>query len=132
LRPGSIGGKIDRDVVIFSSIHKLAVQGQVIAQPADLMREPHVFEFLKIAEPYRFSETQLEPLLCDGLQRFLMELGEGFTCVGCQSLLLLNQARFAFARPLPGPLTWKIFLFVSAIPGKQQRKWGQGPHNCDT
>ncbi len=67
-----------------AGILQLAQQGQVVAQPADLLREPYVFEFLKIPEPHRVSETQLETLLCDHLQPFLLELGKGFTFVGRQ------------------------------------------------
>lgn len=43
-----------------AGILQLAQQGQVVEQPADLLREPYVFEFLKIPEPYQLSETQLE------------------------------------------------------------------------
>lgn len=61
---------------------QLAQQGQLVEQPTDLMREPYVFEFLKIPEPHQVSETQLETLLCDHLQPFMLELGKGFTFVG--------------------------------------------------
>lgn len=43
-----------------AGILQLAKQGNIVAQPADLLREPYVFEFLKIPEPYQVSETQLE------------------------------------------------------------------------
>ena len=56
----------------------------MLEQPADLLREPYVFEFLKIPEPHQVSETQLETLLCDHLQPFMLELGKGFTFVGRQ------------------------------------------------
>ena len=59
---------------------QLAEQGQIIEQPADLLREPYVFEFLKIPEPYQVSETQLEALLCDHLQQFLLELSLREAC----------------------------------------------------
>lgn len=67
-----------------AGILRLAREGQMVEQPADLLREPYVFEFLKIPEPHRVSETQLETLLCDHLQPFLLELGKGFTFVGRQ------------------------------------------------
>lgn len=73
-----------------AGILQLASQGQVIEQPADLLREPYVFEFLKIPEPYQVSETQLETLLCDHLQPFLLELGKGFTFVGRQYRVTIN------------------------------------------
>lgn len=55
-----------------AGILQLARQGQVIEQPVDLLREPYVFEFLKIPEPPQVSETQLESQLCDHLQPFLL------------------------------------------------------------
>ncbi len=65
-----------------AGVLQLAAQGQIVAQPTDLLREPYVFEFLKIPEPYQVSETPLEAVLCDHLQQFLLELGKGFTFVG--------------------------------------------------
>lgn len=55
-----------------AGVLQLAHQGRVVEQPADLLREPYVFEFLKIPEPHQVSETQLETLLCDHLQPFLL------------------------------------------------------------
>ena len=77
-----------------AGILQLAAQGQLIEQPADLLREPYVFEFLKIPEPYLVSETQLETLLCDHLQPFLLELGKGFTFVGRQYRITLNNTHY--------------------------------------
>lgn len=76
------------------AINKLADQGQVIEQPSDFLREPYVFEFLKIPEPYQLSENQLETLLCDHLQRFLLELGKGFTFVGRQYRIMVNNTHY--------------------------------------
>jgi len=73
-----------------AGILQLARQGQLIERPADLLREPYVFEFLKIPEPHRVSETLLETLLCDHLQPFLLELGKGFTFVGRQYRVSIN------------------------------------------
>jgi predicted nuclease of restriction endonuclease-like (RecB) superfamily len=77
-----------------AGILQLAAQGQLIEQPADLLREPYVFEFLKIPEPYQVSETQLETLLCNHLQHFLLELGKGFTFVGRQYRVTLNNTHY--------------------------------------
>jgi predicted nuclease of restriction endonuclease-like (RecB) superfamily len=77
-----------------AGILQLAQQGQVIEQPADLLREPYVFEFLKIPEPYQVSETQLETVLCDHLQPFLLELGKGFTFVGRQYRVTINNVHY--------------------------------------
>jgi predicted nuclease of restriction endonuclease-like (RecB) superfamily len=73
---------------------KLGAKGQVVESPTDLLREPYIFEFLKIPEPYRPSETQLETLLCDHLQQFLLELGKGFTFVGRQYRITINNTHY--------------------------------------
>jgi predicted nuclease of restriction endonuclease-like (RecB) superfamily len=57
-----------------AGILQLARQGQVVTQPEDLLREPYVFEFLKIPESGQVSETQLEAALSQHLQQFLLEL----------------------------------------------------------
>jgi predicted nuclease of restriction endonuclease-like (RecB) superfamily len=75
-------------------ILQLAKQGQIVERPADLLREPYVFAFLKIPEPHRVSETQLETLLCDHLQPFLLELGKGFTFVGRQYRVTINNTHY--------------------------------------
>ncbi len=75
-------------------LRQLATRGQEIAQPADILRDPYVFEFLKIPEPHELSETDLETRLCDHLQPFLLELGKGFTFVGRQYRITLNNTHY--------------------------------------
>jgi predicted nuclease of restriction endonuclease-like (RecB) superfamily len=77
-----------------AGILQLATQGRIVEQPADLLREPYVFEFLKIPEPHRVTETQLESLLCENLQQFLLELGKGFTFVGRQYRITVNNTHY--------------------------------------
>ena len=79
----------DKDAIL-----QLASQGQIIAQPGDILRDPFVFEFLKIPEPHSISETDLETLLCDHLQPFLLELGKGFTFVGRQYRITINNTHY--------------------------------------
>jgi len=77
-----------------AGIIQLARQEQVVEQPEDLLREPYVFEFLKIPEPWQVSETQLEAALCQHLQQFLLELGKGFTFVGRQYRITVNNVHY--------------------------------------
>lgn len=77
-----------------TGILELARQGQVVAQPEDVLREPYVFEFLKIPEPGQVSETQLEAALSEHLQQFLLELGKGFTFVGRQYRITLGNTHY--------------------------------------
>jgi predicted nuclease of restriction endonuclease-like (RecB) superfamily len=75
-------------------ILQLANQGQIIERPTDIIREPYVLEFLKIPEPYRLSETELEKRLIDDLQTFLLELGKGFAFIGRQYRITLGNTHY--------------------------------------
>jgi predicted nuclease of restriction endonuclease-like (RecB) superfamily len=75
-------------------ILKLASQGQIALQAEDLLREPYVFEFLKIPEGTLLSESDLEGRLCNHLQQFLLELGKGFTFVGRQYRITINNTHY--------------------------------------
>lgn len=79
----------DREAIL-----QLATQGQVVTQPTDILRDPYVFEFLKIPEPYILLETDLESRLCDHLQPFLLEMGKGFTFVGRQYRITVNNTHY--------------------------------------
>ncbi|MDO5523610.1 MAG: PDDEXK nuclease domain-containing protein [Bacteroidia bacterium] len=74
-----------------NEILRLARQGQKIERPEDIVKDVYVLEFLKIPEPYNYSETELETRLIDNLQQFLLELGKGFTFVGRQYRLVINN-----------------------------------------
>jgi len=50
----------------------------------DYIKDPYIFEFLNIQEPKDSSELMIEQGLIDNLQKFLMELGKGFSFVGRQ------------------------------------------------
>lgn len=50
----------------------------------DFIKDPYVFEFLDIPEPKSHSEQEVESILIENFQVFLMELGKGFSFVGRQ------------------------------------------------
>ena len=75
-------------------ILKLSAHGQEIAKPADILRDPYVFEFLKMSEEQLPSEQELENHLCNNLQQFLLELGKGFTYVGRQYRMTINNKHY--------------------------------------
>ncbi|GHT77782.1 DUF1016 domain-containing protein [Bacteroidia bacterium] len=77
-----------------SGILKLAQKGRIIESPADVVKDVYVFEFIKIPEPYHISETDLETRLIDNLQTFLLEMGKGFTFVGRQYRMMINNTPF--------------------------------------
>jgi predicted nuclease of restriction endonuclease-like (RecB) superfamily len=70
-------------------ILQLSQRGKVIAKPEDILKDTYIFEFLKIPEPFRISETNLETRLINQLQDFLLELGKGFAFIGRQYRITL-------------------------------------------
>jgi predicted nuclease of restriction endonuclease-like (RecB) superfamily len=70
-------------------IRKLALEGQVVENPKDLLKEPLVLEFLGLSEQAQFSESDLESALINQIEHFLLELGKGF-------LFEARQKRFTF------------------------------------
>jgi predicted nuclease of restriction endonuclease-like (RecB) superfamily len=50
----------------------------------DFIKDPYVFEFLSIPEPKSHSEQEVESILIENFQVFLMELGKGFSFIGRQ------------------------------------------------
>ncbi|AVO48826.1 MULTISPECIES: YhcG family protein [Melaminivora] len=58
-------------------------------RPDDAIKDPYVLEFLNLKDEY--SESDLEAALIQRLEDFLLELGEGFTFIGRQRRLRIDQ-----------------------------------------
>ena len=69
-------------------------KGNIVEHPIDIIKDTYVLEFLKIPEPYHISEKELETRLIDNLQTFLLELGKGFTFVGRQYRISLDNNHY--------------------------------------
>ena len=72
----------------------LAVQGQIIENPCDIVKDPYVLEFLGLPEKAYYSESELESRLIEKLENFLLELGKGYTFVGRQVRLSFDEKHF--------------------------------------
>ncbi len=57
----------------------------------DMIRDPYVLEFIGLAEREEYSENELESALLNHLQRFLLELGEGFCFEARQFRITVNN-----------------------------------------
>lgn len=62
--------------------------------PADFIKDPYIFEFLNIPQPYNVSEQQIETALINNLQQFLLELGKGFSFVSRQFRISTETSYF--------------------------------------
>lgn len=75
-------------------IKQLSEKGQVIEKPSDLVKDPYILEFLGLEEKPSYSETELETRLIDNLQKFMLELGKGFTFVGRQQRFTYDEEHY--------------------------------------
>ena len=74
----------DKDEVM-----RLAMEGQVIEKPSDILKDPAFLEFIGLKSDASYSETDLESAIISRLQDFLLEMGKGF-------LFEARQKRFTF------------------------------------
>lgn len=75
-------------------ILSLAQKGIEINQPADIIRDPYVFEFLGVPENKPILESDLENALVVQIEKFFLELGRGFMFVGTQQRVTLNNTHY--------------------------------------
>ena len=72
----------------------LALHGNEISGPSDIIRDPYVFEFLGLPENKPMMESDLEQALVQHIEKFLLELGRGFMFVGTQQRVTLNNNHY--------------------------------------
>lgn len=70
-------------------IKALALKGQILEKPEDVVKDPYILEFLGLEEQSNYSENELETAIINNLEKFIMELGKGFLFQG-------RQVRFTF------------------------------------
>ena len=75
-------------------VAELAARDNEIAKPADIIRDPYVFEFLGIPDEKPIVESDLEKSLVMQIEKFLLELGRGFMFVGTQQRISLNNTHY--------------------------------------
>ena len=63
-------------------------------QPEDIIRDPYVLEFLGLSSNDDFYESDLEQALITHLQKFLLELGRGFSFVARQKQITFDGRHF--------------------------------------
>lgn len=63
-------------------------------QPAHIIRDPYVFEFLGLRSRDVMAESDLEDALLDRIQDFLLELGHGFCFEARQKRILIGDEHF--------------------------------------
>lgn len=72
----------------------LSLKGQEIIRPTDIVKDPMIMEFLGLPETHQMLESDLEQIITNNLQNFLLELGKGFAFVARQKRLTLDGDHF--------------------------------------
>ena len=97
--------QLERQINTFSYQRLLASRGnydvvedtakkEIAKAPEDVIRDPYVLEFLGLEQSASFYESDLEQALIDHLQKFLLELGRGFSFVGRQHRISFDNQHF--------------------------------------
>ena len=73
---------------------ELALKGNEIAKPEDIVKDPYVFEFLGLLENKPMMESDLEEALVRQIEKFLLELGKGFMFVGTQQRVTFGNTHY--------------------------------------
>lgn len=87
-----VGSSLYERIALSSDMDKvvrMAKEGEIIEQPADIIKNPVTLEFLGLKPDAAYSETKLENAIIDKMQTFLLEIGKGF-------LFEARQKRFTF------------------------------------
>ena len=82
-------GDVNKEQVL-----ELALHGNEILTPVDIIRDPYVFEFLGLPEDKPVMESDLEYALVQQIEKFLLELGRGFMFVGTQQRVTVNNTHY--------------------------------------
>lgn len=76
------------------NILAVARRERIPQSPQEIIKDPMVLEFLGLERKAEYYEKDLEQALINHLQKFLLELGNGFTFVARQKRILLEDDEF--------------------------------------
>ena len=76
------------------SVLAVARKERIPQSPQEIIKDPMVLEFLGLERKASYYEKDLEQALITHLQKFLLELGNGFTYVARQKRILIEDDEF--------------------------------------
>ena len=91
--------QLERHIKTQSFQRLLSTQAQASSPSApaahlDFIKDPYVLEFLQLPESGQLKESALEQAIIDELQKFLLELGKGFSFVARQMRISTETSHF--------------------------------------
>lgn len=75
-------------------VKKLSSAGLQIENPADVIKDPYILEFLNLKEESSYSESELENEIINNIEKFILELGKGFLFSGRQVRFTFDEEHF--------------------------------------
>jgi predicted nuclease of restriction endonuclease-like (RecB) superfamily len=72
----------------------LTNEGQKLIEPIDAIKDPYVLDFLDLPDSELLHESVLESAIINNLQKFLLELGKGFSFVARQKRIRFEDQYF--------------------------------------
>lgn len=72
----------------------LSEKGHELISVKDAVKDPYIFEFLELSKDSIIKERGLEKKLIDNLQKFLLELGKGFSFVARQFKITIDNEHY--------------------------------------
>lgn len=78
-----------------NKVKELSTMGQNISKPEEMIKDPYILEFVGLPVLASYSESELEQMLIDKLEHFLLELGKGFAFVARQKRITIDEKHFA-------------------------------------
>lgn len=91
---------LERNINTFTYQRLLSTQSNlprtnpITPAPHEFIKDPYIFEFLNISQPSTASEKEIETALLNDLQKFLLELGKGFSFVARQFRISTETSHF--------------------------------------
>ena len=76
------------------SIKKITPKNTQGIEIQQLLKDPYIFEFLGIKEHSDYTESDIEKSIINNLERFLLELGKGFSFVSRQKRISSDSDHF--------------------------------------
>ncbi len=76
------------------SVLAVARKQRIPQGPKEVIKDPMVLEFLGLEKKSQYYETDLESTLIEHLQKFMLEMGNGFAFVARQKRILIEDDEF--------------------------------------
>ena len=86
--------------------------------PAYILKDPYILEFLDLKENRDYHEVELEQALIDKLQEFLLELGKGFSFVARQKRITTDHGEHYYIDLVFYNYILKCFVVIDLKTGK--------------